>query len=179
MSCCTKTYDLGCYNSCSLLSFGNSAINGIITGVFTFQPTSAGVTQDVTAVVGLPFVFDLSLVNESADYMLQMYNSDGEKISVEIDGQIYDCFKFRTVLYGGVNIQGEVLPENPNIPITITGDGTDTYVIPELISRTIRFVFTENVVRLRSEWTFDNVTGTLVFVDGPRDTGENIQIDWI
>lgn len=178
MSCCTNTYNLGCYNSCSLLSFGTSDFNGTISGVFMFPSSSVAVIQTISVIDGLPFVFDLSLVNENADFILQLFNSNGERVSVTIDEVVYDCFKLSTVLYGGVNVVGEVLPDVPNTPVVITADGGDTYTSATLIGRTVQLVFTDNVVRIPSEWSFNIITGTIVFAS-PRDAGEIIQITWV
>ena len=98
MSCCTKTYNLGCHNHCSVLSFGESEFKGTVVGLFSFGNIT--ISQSISATSGEPFVFDLSLLNENATYNVTLYNNSGNKITQTIDNITYDCFSVKTLIYG-------------------------------------------------------------------------------
>lgn len=106
MACCTNTYDLGCYNFCSVISFGESPVNGLVTGVFTSGNLTIKLT--ISATIGDPFVFDLSYLNEDANYSLQLFDADNNLISATIDSVQYDCFSLKTKIDGVVVNQGVV-----------------------------------------------------------------------
>lgn len=173
MSCCINTYDLGCHNYCSVLSFGESEITGTVTGLFSFGNISS--VQSISATVGQPFVFDLSLLNENAKQTLQLYNSSGNKITQTIDDLVYDCFSVTTQIFGGVSQSGTATPASDVYSITIIGDGTDNYQSDSLIGATILFVTTDSAVRIPSDYSLDSSTGTLTFI-GAIDTDTVIQI---
>ena len=173
MSCCTNTYDLGCHNYCSVLSFGESEITGTVVGLFSFGNIS--VAQSISAITGEPFVFDLSLLNENAKQTIQLYNSSGNKITQIIDDVVYDCFTVTTQIYGGLSQSGSVTPASDVYSITIIGDGTEEYQSDSLIGATILFVTTDSAVRIPTDYSLDSTTGTLTFI-GTIDLDTVIQI---
>lgn len=53
MSCCTNTYNLGCFNNCSIIAVGLCLTSGTYNGVFTYGNISTTIT--VTAIENEPF----------------------------------------------------------------------------------------------------------------------------
>jgi hypothetical protein len=47
-----------------------------------------------------------------------------------------------------------------------------------LIGKNIQLVFTDNVIRIPSDYSFNTNTGTITFIS-PRDIGEVIQITFL
>jgi len=142
MSCCTKTYNLGCFNNCSIIAVGLCETSGTYNGVFTYGNISTTIT--VTAIENEPFLFDLSLLNENATFTLAIYDENENQITLTIDSVEYDCFKVKTQVDSVKVTQGTIIgcspmckeiydPNDENTAVlftvavdgtTITGDGT-------------------------------------------------------
>ena len=142
MSCCTKTYNLGCFNNCSIIAVGLCLTSGTYNGVFTYGNISTTIT--VTAIENEPFLFDLSLLNENATFTLAIYDENENQITLTIDSVDYDCFKVKTQVDSVKVTQGTIIgctpmckeiydPNDENTAVlftvavdgtTITGDGT-------------------------------------------------------
>jgi len=142
MSCCTNTYNLGCFNNCSIIAVGLCLTSGTYNGVFTYGNISTTIT--VTAIENEPFLFDLSLLNENATFTLAIYDENGNQITLTIDSVDYDCFKVKTQVDSVKVTQGTIIgctpmckeiydPNDENTAVlftvavdgtTITGDGT-------------------------------------------------------
>lgn len=142
MSCCTKTYNLGCFNNCSIIAVGLCETSGTYNGVFTYGNISTTIT--VTAIENEPFLFDLSLLNENATFTLAIYDENENQITLTIDSVDYDCFKVKTQVDSVKVTQGTIIgctpmckeiydPNDENTAVlftvavdgtTITGDGT-------------------------------------------------------
>lgn len=117
--CCNNTYNFGCLKSCGYLGFGEVAESGVYYGVFTFAGISS--TQSITLSAGDAFRFDLSLLNEVAEYKLQIFDSLWQPVKVELSGIEYDCFVFNTNIYGHIiDITEEV--EDLDILLQENGD---------------------------------------------------------
>lgn len=89
---CTATLNLGCFNSCETFDTGIPQ-----TGTVTMIATFSGVSQIVEIEDGpsdANIMVDTSVLNESYTYIVQFKDSDGEIITLEVDGTTYDCFKF-------------------------------------------------------------------------------------
>ncbi len=59
--------------------------------------------------------------------------------------------------------------------IVITATDTNSYTSATLIGKSLLLVFIDNLIRIPSEYTFNDLTGNIVF-DSPVDTGSIIQI---
>jgi hypothetical protein len=81
-----------------VLSFGSAPADGTYYATFTFAGIPA--TQSITLSEGDAFVFDLSLLNEQADYQFAIYDNTGAVVRVDIDGVECDCFTFETKFMG-------------------------------------------------------------------------------
>lgn len=98
MSCCTNTYDLGCHNYCSVVTFPVvSNITDSLKVVYEFANQKQKNIFD--ALQGEPIYLYLNTLNESAEYIFSIYDSDGDKLSFEIDGTQYDCFEIKTEIW--------------------------------------------------------------------------------
>ena len=173
MSCCTKTYNLGCFNNCSIIAVGLCETSGTYNGVFTYGNISTTIT--VTAIENEPFLFDLSLLNENATYNVTLYNNSGNKITQTIDNITYDCFSVKTLIYGGVSDSGTVVNASDVYSITIIGNDSASYQNDSLIGATILFVTTDSAVRIPTDYSLNSTTGTLTFIS-QIDTDTVIQI---
>ena len=171
MSCCSNTYNLGCHYYCNQLSFGSSPVTGDVVGVF--KSPSGTINQQIEVTEGGELAFDLSLLNEEMLYELSVY-FEGEKISIDIDGTDYDCFEFKTEIAGVYVITNNDMETNV---ITITATGVSSYTNSTLINKEVMLVFTDNAIRIPSDYTFTSSTGTIVFISA-IDTGTIIQIQY-
>lgn len=174
MSCCTNTYDLGCIYYCNQLKFAEATFSGSVVGVFS--NTNHAVSQNITVENGEPFMFDMSYLNENMDYTLRIY-VNGINISVEIDNIEYDCFTVKTEIIG-VSVDFTPYPDTANATVVIIADGNASYTNALLIGKNIQLVFTDNVIRIPSDYSFNTNTGTITFIS-PRDIGEVIQITFL
>lgn len=143
--------------------------SGPVIGVFSHG--NINIPVQITATVGEPFTFDLSAINESANYTLRLY-LDGEVLNVEVDGEVYDCFTLKTMIWS--TLTTSTAQSNMNV-VNITADGGAVYTSATLIGKTVKTVFTDNVRRLTTDWSFNATTGTLTFISG-QDAGVEIQI---
>lgn len=60
--------------------------------------------------------------------------------------------------------------------LVLTGDGTDTYQNDDLIGKRILAIYIDSQVKVPAEYTYNDVTGTLVFAGGGIDIDSVIQI---
>ncbi len=97
MSCCTNTYNLGCFSNCIVVTFLSAPETETITVVYEF----AGIKQqqDFDALQGESIYLYLNTLNENASYSLSFYNSSGNKLLFEIADVSYDCFTFTTNIW--------------------------------------------------------------------------------
>jgi len=92
---CTNTLNLGCFGSCDLINTG-IAQNGIVT----MQAFYAGIMKQVNIPDDDPsgiIVVNASWLNENYTTIVKFVDSDGEYITYEVDGVIYDCFQIKTI----------------------------------------------------------------------------------
>ncbi len=140
MACCNKIYDLGCLDSCGVLSFGSTDEQETVTGVFTSSGIS--VSQTVFVEADNPYQFALNQLNENAEYTLSLFNQSGTKLSISINDVLYDCFTFKTQILGtptttvipqgctpickevGILVDGEtVFGNGVDVPLSAVGGG--------------------------------------------------------
>ena len=94
MICCNNTYNLGCFHHCSTISFGTADATEQLEVVFTFIGNYRTIIEKVTV---QPIELDLTNLKEKGNYTIRFYK-DGQKKSIEINGEIYDCFTLTTEL---------------------------------------------------------------------------------
>lgn len=92
MNCC-KPYNLGCFDSCGSLSFGEATVTGEAIGVFTSGNLVVSQTIDITD--GEPYLFDLSMLNENNTWVLQLYIGCTQ-VAITVDDTEIDTFKLKT-----------------------------------------------------------------------------------
>lgn len=99
MSCCTNTYNLGCFNHCGSISFGEATSTETLTAVVEFANQANQLEIDITN--GDPYLIPLSGLNEDAFFTMKLYDDSGAVHTITIDEVVYDCFTFKTrVIYG-------------------------------------------------------------------------------
>lgn len=104
MSCnCTNIYDIGCKNACEQHSIGFQAVD---TGVHTLKVKVLGETftyyESLQATQNI--YVDLTLFNEDADILIEVYDPNNEKMTFEVDNVEYDCIKLRSQIVIETNL---------------------------------------------------------------------------
>lgn len=99
--CCVKTLNLCKVNVCGELEIDWPA-GGVASGEDTnnysleldYLNTTVTLTKEQTE--GENISFDISMLNENFEYTGKIYDSNGNLVSIESDGETYDCIKFKT-----------------------------------------------------------------------------------
>lgn len=103
--CCVKTLNLCNVPVCGSLeldvvatieSGAESGAELIYKLVLDFLNTQ--ITLEQIQAEGENVTFDISMLNENHQYEGKLYNSSGGLVSIESDGETYDCIKFKTVM---------------------------------------------------------------------------------
>jgi hypothetical protein len=102
MSCCTKTYNLGCFNHCGSISFGEAESTETLTAILSFANNHQSLSIDISD--GDPYLIPLSSLNEDAFYTFKLYDDSGSVHTVTIDDIEYDCFEFKTMVVSGITV---------------------------------------------------------------------------
>lgn len=97
--CCERILNLCDVPICETLELnelatGSSGEN-IYKLVLDFLNITVTVEQSQTE--GQNIVFDVSGLNENYQYTGQIFDADGNKITINVGGIEYDCIKFKTV----------------------------------------------------------------------------------
>lgn len=120
MSCCNNTYQLGCFNHCSAISFGTATGTATLTGIFSFAGINTAV--NVPIVTGQPYIISLTSLNENTDFSLRLFNNDGSVHSITMGDTSYDCFGFKTmVVYNSTSTAPVVSECCTSMLIAVTG----------------------------------------------------------
>jgi hypothetical protein len=86
MICCEEYIDLGCFNSCQPLNFGEAIVDGIYTILLEFNEV---VTKyDKTFELGEDLLFDIE-INENYRYVGKLIMPNNTEF----------CFKFKSKIY--------------------------------------------------------------------------------
>jgi hypothetical protein len=96
MSCeCTNTQDLGCFVTCSTITFGTAAQTGNHTLAMKIRPgVVINKTIAVTAANPIAITDDGSELQPGYSYVVNITNPDGTEFTVTSGATTYDCFKF-------------------------------------------------------------------------------------
>lgn len=94
MICCNNTYNLGCHRTCNTISFGVADATEELEVLYTFI---GNYREIINTTAGQPIELNLENLKETGSYTIRLY-SNGQKKSIEIDGNLYDCFKLITEL---------------------------------------------------------------------------------
>jgi len=92
--CCNNTYNLGCHRTCTTISFGVADATEELEVLYTFI---GNYRETINTIVGQPIELNLKNLKEIGNYTIRFY-SNGQKKSIEIDGDFYDCFTLITEL---------------------------------------------------------------------------------
>lgn len=96
--CCEKTLFIGCYNPCGMVIDFDMIVPMGMAGDWTLQLTFGRQIQrfTVSLSVGDDIKFNLSNLNEYYTYSLTLLGPNGDIFLVEVNGEEYDCFEFKT-----------------------------------------------------------------------------------
>lgn len=96
--CCEKTLFVGCYNPCGMVIDFDMIVPMGMAGDWTLQLTFGRQIQrfTVSLSVGDDIKFNLSNLNEYYTYSLTLLGPNGDIFLVEVNGEEYDCFEFKT-----------------------------------------------------------------------------------
>lgn len=100
--CCVRTLNLCNAPVCGTLELKQSAtasesgVANIYTMVLDYLETAITLTQSQEE--GENIKFNISRLNENFQYTAQVFDSNGDPVSIDKDGISYDCIKFKTIL---------------------------------------------------------------------------------
>lgn len=100
MICCTNTYNLGCFNHCSEITFQNSTVTGVLSLIY-FGANHV-IKKNFNATIGQPIILNLEGLNENYKYDLQIFDQNNEIITFTINAENYDCFQIKTKIYNEI-----------------------------------------------------------------------------
>ena len=130
MECCENTYNLGCFDSCAVVTL---PILFPSDGQYTlFFNGTNNIKYKVVGVSGEPFIVDATLLNSDSTYTFYVVNNSGVRVVFDIDGVDYDCFKIKIETYFNIDATDEI---TPSVPCTLmcqetydpTGVGADAF----------------------------------------------------
>lgn len=130
MACCENTYNLGCFDSCAVVTL---PILFPSDGQYTlFFNGTNNIKYKVVGVSGEPFIVDATLLNSDSTYTFYVVNNSGVRVVFDIDGVDYDCFKIKIETYFNIDATDEI---TPSVPCTLmcqetydpTGVGADAF----------------------------------------------------
>jgi len=104
--CCVKILNLCSHPVCGSLVIDKAA-GGLPSGaesgaennytlVLDYFQTQITLTEEQTE--GQNIHFDISGLNENFEFTGQIFDSNGNLLSVTVDGEDYDCVRFKTVI---------------------------------------------------------------------------------
>lgn len=99
--CCLKTLNLCKVPVCGILELnqlatGQSGDSNIYKLVLDFLDMTLTIEDEQTE--GENIAFDINSLNENFEYTGQVFDADGNKVSIEVGAEDYDCIKFRTTI---------------------------------------------------------------------------------
>lgn len=111
MACCENTYNLGCFDSCAVVTL---PILFPSDGQYTlFFNGTNNIKYKVVGVSGEPFIVDATLLNSDSTYTFYVVNNSGVRVVFDIDGVDYDCFKIKIETYFNIDATDEITPSVP------------------------------------------------------------------
>jgi hypothetical protein len=90
--CCLKTLNLCNVPVCGVLELELESGAGPLKLVLDFLQTQISIDQSEDG------SFDVSMLNENFQYIGQIKDADGNVITINRDGETYDCVKFKTIM---------------------------------------------------------------------------------
>lgn len=117
--CCLKILNLCNVPVCGVLEINQvteSGASGLYTLLLDYLETTIALTGEQTE--GEKIVFDIRRLNESYQYTGQIFDADGNKVSITSDD--YDCIKFRTIMQIAAEpSENDDIPPVLSIPDTV------------------------------------------------------------
>lgn len=95
--CCTRVLNLCNQNVCGDVEFEATAeIPGVYKMVVQFLNMSFAI--EVEFAQDEILIFPLGELNENYEYTVELFDPNGDKVTITKDAVEYDCFKFRTII---------------------------------------------------------------------------------
>ena len=111
MACCENTYNLGCFDSCAVVTLPMLFPSD---GQYTlFFNGTNNIKYKVVGVSGEPFIVDATLLNSDSTYTFYVVNNSGVRVVFDIDGVDYDCFKIKIETYFNIDATEDITPTQP------------------------------------------------------------------
>ncbi len=176
MGCCTTYIDLGCVNSCSTIVLPYEADeSGAHTIIWSCDDMKR--SFDINGVIGTEISIPMSYFIESGVVIFQIKKPSGDYFTATVSDVDYDCFRVKTeiVQVADTYTEPQLSNNTGTNSLTITGNGATSYTNTTLIGKTVLLVFTDNVVRIPSDYSFNTTNGTITFISA-IDTDTVIQI---
>lgn len=121
--CCIKTLNLCNVPVCGTLEIlqastapTESGVANVYSLILDYLETAVSLTQLQTE--GENIKFNIGNLNENFQYTGQLFDADGNKVSITKDGEDYDCIKFRTIIQLSAET-GLAIPPVLDIPDTV------------------------------------------------------------
>lgn len=115
--CCVNTLNLCSVPVCGTLEIKQAATSsGAYTLLLDFLDTNVSLIAE--QIEGENIAFDVSKLNENFQYTGQLFDSDGNLVSITVGETEYDCIKFKTI----ISLYAESATATPpvlNIPDTV------------------------------------------------------------
>lgn len=176
MGCCTTYIDLGCVNSCSTIVLPYEADEtGAHTVIWSFDDMKR--SFDINGVIGTEISIPMSYFIESGVVIFQIRKPSGDYFTATVSDVDYDCFRVKTeiVQIADTYTAPQLSNNTGTNSLTITGTGATSYTNGSLIGKTVLLVFTDNAIRIPSDYSFNSLNGTITFISA-IDAGTVIQI---
>ena len=101
--CCVRVLNLCDVSVCGSLEIDKQAtapmesgVSNIYDIVLDYLQTTITLSQEQTE--GDNITFDISALSENFQFKGKIYDADGNLVKITIDGDEYDCVKFKTVM---------------------------------------------------------------------------------
>ena len=96
--CCVRVLNFCNQNICGNgIEFEATAeIPGVYKMIVSFLNTEFTIEQEVA--MSDPLLFPLDQLNENFEFTAEIFDPNGDKVTITKDAVEYDCFKFRTVI---------------------------------------------------------------------------------
>ncbi len=94
--CCIKTYNYCEQDVCGSIDLGiAAAMPGVYKITTFFLGTKIVLQQEFIQDENISF--DIDMLNENYEYTFELRDPNGDKVTINRDDILYDCFKFKTV----------------------------------------------------------------------------------
>lgn len=125
MACCTCTYNLGCFDSCDVITLPFKFTQD---GTYKIQfETQFRFKTSIEGIIGEDMELDLSVFPENTTIDLKIFNPDGTRYTYTNESITYDCFRIKSEFIKNIDMSTNTACCTPKI-YEMTGVNTKTLV---------------------------------------------------